>query len=71
MDQGTDIKQKVVNFRSLIAQLPANVITVGSFFHTDLVGTPKAPFFGPIRRSLASKNSHMSFVLKYNTNSIL
>lgn len=55
MDQGVEIKQTVINFRSLIEQLPAGSITMGSFFHSELVGKPKAPFFGPIRKLLASK----------------
>ncbi|XP_072947713.1 ganglioside-induced differentiation-associated protein 1 [Epargyreus clarus] len=41
-------------FRELIEALPAGVITVGSFFHPHLRGTPKLPFILPVREVLKS-----------------
>lgn len=57
MDQGPEVRQKVTHFRHIIDELPANVITMGSFYHPELVGNPKAPFFQPVRRALASKEN--------------
>lgn len=54
-DQGLEIRQRVVHFKSLIEQVPAGIITMGSFFHPELVGKRKAPFFAPVCRLLASK----------------
>lgn len=53
LDQGADVRQRVIHFRNIIDPVPANVITVGSFFHSKFVGKPKAPFIGPVRRLLA------------------
>lgn len=55
MDQGAEIRQSVTYFRNMIDQLPAQVITIGSFFHPDLVVNPKLPFLAPVRRMLMSK----------------
>lgn len=55
LDQGAEVRQKVIHFRNIIDPVPANVITVGSFFHSKFVGKPKAPFIGPVRRLLAGK----------------
>ncbi|KAJ0178274.1 hypothetical protein K1T71_006097 [Dendrolimus kikuchii] len=56
----TDSKviSKINKFRELIEALPAGVITVGSFFHPYLCGTPKLPFILPVREVL--KNGDLS-----------
>lgn len=41
-------------FREIIEALPAGLITVGSFFHPQLCGTPKLPFILPVREVLKS-----------------
>lgn len=57
-------------FRELIDALPAGVITVGSFFHPHLCGSPKLPFILPVREILKSKwiNNKVYFytILFYN-----
>lgn len=63
MDQGPEIRQKVTHFRNIIDEIPANLITVGSFIHSDLVASPKAPFFRPVRSTLVSKFNYFLFVI--------
>lgn len=57
--------QKVLNninkFRDLLEALPAGVITVGSFFHPHLCGSPKLPFILPVREVLKSKYFPLCF----------
>ncbi|KAF2899502.1 hypothetical protein ILUMI_06674 [Ignelater luminosus] len=53
-DQSTEIKQKVTHFRHVLGQLPIEILTMGSFFHSELVSWPKPPFVGPVRRTLAN-----------------
>lgn len=55
LDQGTDVKQRVAYFRNLIDEVPANLLTVGSFFHPNLVDKPRIPFIGPVRRAMVGK----------------
>lgn len=54
IDQGAEIKQKVMQFRQFIDQIPSGIITMGSFFHPEFAANPKAPFFAPVRKMLAS-----------------
>lgn len=49
------VMMNVNKFRDLIEALPAGVITVGSFFHPHLCGSPKLPFIMPVRELLKSK----------------
>ncbi|XP_047534624.1 ganglioside-induced differentiation-associated protein 1 [Vanessa atalanta] len=44
----------ITKFRELIEALPAGLITVGSFFHPHLCGSPKLPFILPVREVLKS-----------------
>lgn len=53
LPQGGETRQRVLYFRNLLDPIPANVITIGSIFHPRFVGTPRAPFIGPVRKSLA------------------
>ncbi|KAL0871912.1 hypothetical protein ABMA27_004366 [Loxostege sticticalis] len=46
------ILENINKFRDLIEALPAGVITVGSFFHPHLCGSPKLPFILPVRELL-------------------
>lgn len=55
MDQGPEVRQKVTHFRNIIDEIPANLITLGSFIHSDLAANPKAPFFSPVRKVFVSK----------------
>jgi hypothetical protein len=45
---GSAVRQRIDYFRSLLDQLPAGVITMGSFYHPDLCGERKFPFNFPI-----------------------
>lgn len=56
MDQGPQIKQKVVHFRNLIETLNGNVLTIGTLLHPEVVtGNRKIPFIGPVCKQLVSK----------------
>lgn len=48
-DQGIEIRQRVLYFRSLLDQLPVNHITAGSIYHSDLLCKPKLPYIAPFR----------------------
>ncbi|KAM3966146.1 LOW QUALITY PROTEIN: ganglioside induced differentiation associated protein 1 [Aphomia sociella] len=48
----TKIVDNINKFRELIEALPVGVITVGSFFHPQLCGSPKLPFVLPVREVL-------------------
>ncbi|XP_038223287.1 ganglioside-induced differentiation-associated protein 1 isoform X2 [Zerene cesonia] len=52
----TDSKvlSNINKFREMIEALPAGLITVGSFFHPHLCGSPKLPFILPVREVLKS-----------------
>ncbi|XP_047504719.1 ganglioside-induced differentiation-associated protein 1 [Pieris napi] len=52
------VMKNVNMFREMIEALPAGLITVGSFFHPHLCGTPKMPFILPVREVL--KNGDLS-----------
>ncbi|CAH0694119.1 unnamed protein product [Spodoptera exigua] len=56
----TDSKviDSINRFRDMLEALPAGLITVGSFFHPHLSGTPKLPFILPVREIL--KNGDLS-----------
>lgn len=53
IDQGPQIRQKVEHLRSIIDKLPANVITMGSFLHSEFAPNPKLPFIAPVRKQLS------------------
>ncbi|XP_014243295.1 ganglioside-induced differentiation-associated protein 1 isoform X2 [Cimex lectularius] len=42
-------RQKMKQMRELIDRIPANSVTMGSFYHTEDVCGPKLPFIRPIR----------------------
>ncbi|CAG9793886.1 unnamed protein product [Diatraea saccharalis] len=46
------VLERINKFRDLIEALPAGVITVGSFCHPHLCGSPKLPFILPVREVL-------------------
>ncbi|CAK1556275.1 unnamed protein product [Leptosia nina] len=52
------IMKNINMFREMIEALPAGLITIGSFFHPHLCGTPKLPFILPVREVL--KNGDLS-----------
>lgn len=49
------ILRTISKFRDLLETLPAGVITVGSFFHPHLCGSPRMPFIQPVRELLKSE----------------
>lgn len=51
------VVQNINKFRDIIEALPAGLITVGSFVHPNLCGTPKLPFILPVREVLKSEFS--------------
>ncbi|GFG38618.1 hypothetical protein Cfor_09222 [Coptotermes formosanus] len=59
MDQGPEMRQKVLHFRTVIDHIPAGTVTMGSFFHPEFCQNPKQPFIRAVRKSLmaAEKNS--------------
>ncbi|XP_021181541.3 ganglioside-induced differentiation-associated protein 1 [Helicoverpa armigera] len=48
------VLDNINRFREMLEALPAGLITVGSFFHPHLSGTPKLPFIQPVREILKS-----------------
>lgn len=64
LDQGSGVRQKVNHFRNIIDEIPANVVTIGSFFHPQLVGKPKLPFIAPVRRQMAAHENNSSKILR-------
>ncbi|XP_045450744.1 ganglioside-induced differentiation-associated protein 1 [Melitaea cinxia] len=58
VSQDSKVLLTITKFRELIEALPAGLITVGSFFHPHLCGTPKLPFILPVREVL--KNGDLS-----------
>ncbi|KAG8227117.1 hypothetical protein J437_LFUL001661 [Ladona fulva] len=62
LDQGPEVKQKVLYFRNILDQLPAGVITMGSFYNPEFCQNPKPPFIKPVRKMLmvADQNSAKS-----------
>uniref|UniRef100_A0A0A9XY69 Ganglioside-induced differentiation-associated protein 1 n=1 Tax=Lygus hesperus TaxID=30085 RepID=A0A0A9XY69_LYGHE len=53
-DQGAAVIEKHNHLHVIIHDLPADVITIGSFYHTDVVGWQKLPFIYPVRRHMKS-----------------
>ncbi|XP_073968783.1 ganglioside-induced differentiation-associated protein 1-like isoform X3 [Rhodnius prolixus] len=51
-DESADIIEKHNHFHTIIHELPADVITIGSFYHTEFVRSPKLPFIYPVRRHM-------------------
>ncbi|KAL1129075.1 hypothetical protein AAG570_013607 [Ranatra chinensis] len=64
LDQGVDTRQKVSYFREIIDKIPANVVTVGSFYHPDLVHKPRLPFIAPVRAVMKASDMKMSARLR-------
>ncbi|CAH2244414.1 ganglioside-induced differentiation-associated protein 1 [Pararge aegeria] len=58
VSQDIKVLSNINKFRDLIEALPAGLITIGSFFHPHLSGTPKLPFILPVREVL--KNGDLS-----------
>ncbi|XP_014368895.1 ganglioside-induced differentiation-associated protein 1 isoform X1 [Papilio machaon] len=54
VSRDSKVMKNINHFRDLLEALPAGVITVGSFFHPHLCGTPKLPFVFPVREVLKS-----------------
>ncbi|XP_049777453.1 ganglioside-induced differentiation-associated protein 1 [Schistocerca cancellata] len=66
LDQGAEVRQKVIHFRSVIDQLPSGAITLGSFFHPQYSQKPKLPFIQPVRRMLQSAEKNSCMTLRYH-----
>ncbi|KAK9743620.1 Glutathione S-transferase, N-terminal domain [Popillia japonica] len=64
IDQGAEVRQKVIQYRQLVDQVPAGVVTMGSIFHPEFVQNPKAPFFAPVRKMLANAEINSSTMLR-------
>jgi hypothetical protein len=55
MDQGTELRQKILHFRAVIDHIPAGTVTMGSFYHPEFCQNPKQPFIQPVRKALMGK----------------
>ncbi|XP_066991991.2 ganglioside-induced differentiation-associated protein 1 [Anabrus simplex] len=64
LDQGPEVKQKVLHFRTIIDQLPTGVITMGSFFHPEFCQNPKPPFIRPVIKLLQAAEINSSANLR-------
>ncbi|PSN42578.1 Ganglioside-induced differentiation-associated protein 1 [Blattella germanica] len=56
MDQGPDVRQKVLHFRTIIDHIPTGIVTMGSFFNSEFCENPKQPFIQPMRKAMMKKN---------------
>lgn len=63
-------KQRILELRKALDQLPGNVITVGSFKHKESVDNPKLPFVGPVRWLLARAEEKSAETLRINAEKI-
>jgi hypothetical protein len=61
LDQGPEIRQKVLQFRTIIDHIPAGTVTMGSFFHPEFCQNPKQPFIKPVRKLLMGKYNIIIF----------
>uniref|UniRef100_A0A182Q9V1 Ganglioside-induced differentiation-associated protein 1 n=1 Tax=Anopheles farauti TaxID=69004 RepID=A0A182Q9V1_9DIPT len=50
----------VFAFRQTIESLPIGVITIGSFLHSQHVGSPKFPFVLPVRQSILAREETLA-----------
>lgn len=64
IDQGSETRQKVLQYRQLIDQVPAGIVTMGSIFHPEFVKNPKIPFLAPVRKMLGNAESNSSTTLR-------
>ncbi|XP_015524462.1 ganglioside-induced differentiation-associated protein 1 [Neodiprion pinetum] len=63
-------KQKILELRKVLDQLPGNVLTVGSFHHKKFVDKPKLPFIGPVRWLLSRAEETSAETLRINAEKI-
>ncbi|XP_012255596.2 ganglioside-induced differentiation-associated protein 1 [Athalia rosae] len=63
-------KQKVLELRRILDQLPGNVLTIGSFHHKRFVDKPKLPFIGPVRWLLSRAEEKSAETLRINAEKI-
>lgn len=63
-------KQKILELRKTLDQLPGNVLTVGSFHHKEYVDKPKLPFIGPVRWLLSRAEEKSAETLRLNAEKI-
>jgi hypothetical protein len=55
MDQGSDVRQRVVHFRQVLQKVPEGMLTTGAMLNQHLLQDPKIPFIKPVRKALAGK----------------
>lgn len=51
-EEGEEVMERHNHFHKIIHDLPADIITIGSFYHQNLVRSPKMPFLFPVRRHM-------------------
>jgi len=64
MDQGPEMRQKILHFRTVIDHIPAGTVTMGSFYHPEFCQNPKQPFIQPVRKSLMAAEKNSANVLR-------
>jgi hypothetical protein len=55
MDQGSDVRQRVIHFRQVLQKVPEGMLTTGAMLNQHLLQDPKIPFIKPVRKALAGK----------------
>lgn len=60
--EGAEIIERHNHFHTVINDLPADVITIGSFYHPDLVRDPKLPFILPVRKHMKGKLDFLTYL---------
>lgn len=64
MEEGFEVRQRITYYRHILDQIPAGILTMGSFFHPELVKRPKAPFLPPVRKNFIRTENNRSEILK-------
>ncbi|CAH1398741.1 unnamed protein product [Nezara viridula] len=62
--EGAEIIERHNHFHTVINDLPADVITIGSFYYPDLVRDPKLPFILPVRKHMRNVTEKLPAKLK-------
>ncbi|XP_014271165.1 ganglioside-induced differentiation-associated protein 1 isoform X2 [Halyomorpha halys] len=62
--EGAEIIERHNHFHTVIHDLPADVITIGSFYHPEVVRDPKLPFILPVRKHMRNVTEKIPAKLK-------
>jgi glutathione S-transferase len=64
MDQGSDVRQRVIHFRQVLQKVPEGMLTTGAMLNQHLLQDPKIPFIKPVRKALAEAEKNAGMQLR-------